>query len=86
MEPVRQTSRQAFPGELEYLKARLLAWAGWPRSASAAPSAGWSSATIASWTDVLEGDEPINRMHVEIDGIALPAARAPSADGRRTCA
>lgn len=60
-----------FQEELEFLKTRLLAMGGLAEERVRAAVAALVERDQSSIAEVLGGDEPLNRLHVEIDGIAF---------------
>ena len=74
-----------FEEELEHLKARLLAMGGLAEDRVQRAVEGLVSGDPSRLDGVLEGDEPVNQLHIEIDGVAfrLLALHQPMASDLR---
>jgi phosphate transport system protein len=83
MEPREQVRH--FEEELEQLKARILAMGGLAEDRVQKAVDGLVSRDLARLDSVVQGDEPINQLHVEIDGLAfrLLALHQPMASDLR---
>jgi phosphate transport system protein len=71
MQEPAQTVVRHFQEELEFLKTRLLAMGGLAEDRVRRAVGALVERDHAGLAEVLDGDEPINRVHVEIDGIAF---------------